>query len=246
MDYRWHCDELASEGERFVDVARRSGDVVVPSCPEWRVGDLLAHVGFVHRWAEYLVRHRAPTRLSARDMGLSRGPVDADWIAEGLSALLATLRASDPDDEMWAWGADQHVRFWARRQLHETLVHRIDLEGASGEASEVDPVVAADAIDEFLVNLASAGAFSPGVKNLVGSGETLTFRSDEGRSWNVVLTPEGFELVDTPDSSHATLSAPASELLLVLYRRRSLEDSSSVLEGDADIVTHWLAHSALL
>jgi len=25
--------------------------------------------------------------------------------------LVATLLAADPDDEMWAWGRDQHVRF---------------------------------------------------------------------------------------------------------------------------------------
>ena len=27
---------------------------------------------------------------------------------------------------MWAWGPDKHARFWPRRLLHETAVHRGD------------------------------------------------------------------------------------------------------------------------
>jgi hypothetical protein len=26
---------------------------------------------------------------------------------------------------MWAWGPDKHARFWSRRMLHETAVHRV-------------------------------------------------------------------------------------------------------------------------
>jgi len=251
MDYSWHCDELEKEGARFVHVARGAEDVPVPTCPEWRVPDLLAHVGFVHRWSEYVVRHRAQSRPPTRDMGLSRGPVDPDWIALGLADLLATLRASDPEESVWAWGADQHVRFWARRQLHETLVHRVDLEGARGRDSVIDDEVAADAIDEFLANLTRAGDFSPGVKNLVGTGETIVVATDEGRQWAIRLLPEGFD-VDTSTSPTihggdvATLRGSASEVLLVMYRRRTLEESSCTVEGRRDVVTHWLAHSALL
>jgi uncharacterized protein (TIGR03083 family) len=246
MDYDWYCDHLENEGAHFIDVARHAEDVAVPSCPQWRVADLLAHVGFVHRWSEYVVRHRAPERLSVRDMGLSRGPVTPEWLGDGLATLLATLRASDPDDAMWAWGADQHVRFWARRQLHETLVHRVDLEGALGAPSEIDPVVAADAIDEFLENLERAGVFSPEVKNLVGAGEIITFRTHEGREWALRLTPEGFELVADAGPSAATLRGPATDLLLVLYRRRRLDESTCTFEGSRELLDRWLTNSALL
>jgi len=96
---------------------------------------------------------------------------------------------------MWAWGADQRVRFWSRRQLHETLVHRIDVELALGLVPAASPAVAADAIDEFLVNLSGAAYFSSRVKDLRGDGERLSFQAtDQGREWSVSLLPEGFEV----------------------------------------------------
>ena len=67
---------------------------------------------------------------------------------------------ADPGSSMWAWGADQHARFWSRRQLHETLVHRCDLELAQSGRPSVPAHLAADTIDEFLDNLA---AFAEGV-----------------------------------------------------------------------------------
>lgn len=250
MDYATSCDELEREGARVVELARRADQgAPVPTCPDWRVSQLLEHVGFVHRWAEHLVRVRATYRISAREMGFVRGPVDASLLAEGLATLLATLRTSEPDDEMWAWGVDQHVRFWARRQLHETLVHRVDLEGAMGVSSVIDPVIATDAIDEFLVNLACAASFSPDVATLVGTGEVLSFRSDEGPSWSLRLTSGGFEFGGAHGEPGrdvaATLSGPASELLVVLTRRRDLAESSCRAEGRRELIEHWLAHSAL-
>lgn len=77
---------------------------------------------------------------------------------------------------MWAWGEDQHARFWARRMLFETLVHRVDAERAVGGESGIAPALAADGVDEFLVNLPYAGIFAPAVSKLNGSGETLAFQ----------------------------------------------------------------------
>ena len=148
------------------------------------------HLGTVHRWAEHLVRARAPKRISSSDMALGEPHPSAPWLRAGGEALVATLRAADPDAPMWAWGADQHVRFWSRRQLHETLVHRTDAELALGRAPGAEPAVAVDAIDEFLVNLKGAAAFSPEVRNIRGDGELLSFRAtDEDREWSVEFAP---------------------------------------------------------
>lgn len=218
----------------------------MPACPGWSVQDLATHVGHVHRWAEHLVRVRAQVRIAAGDMDLDRGPPTPTWIVEGGTGLLATLRDSDPDDEMWAWGADQHVRFWSRRQLHETLVHRIDLElaGAADPTAEAD--VAADAIDEFLVNLSSAATFSPGVRELKGHGGRLAFTElDGGRRWVVALEPDGIPVARHDLTADAELEASALELLLVLYRRRPLREATVVLRGDQDLLGFWFDHSAL-
>ncbi len=246
MRYEDYCQAFAEEGARLVRRAEGADlDAQVPGCPEWRVADLLSHVGYVHRWVRHLVTVRASRRISGRDMELSRGPLSPDWLGEGVSDLLDTLRQSDPEDPMWAWGADQHVRFWARRMLPETLVHRLDLEAAIKVASAVEPARALDAIDEFLVNLTPAASFSPTVAELVGDNEVLAFVAEEGPTWLVRLTPTRFEILEESRRIDAALSGPALELVLTLYRRRTLEETSCVIEGRADLVQRWWSNSAL-
>jgi Mycothiol maleylpyruvate isomerase N-terminal domain len=47
-----HIICLRSEGELLARAAESVPlDTPVPSCPGWRARDLLAHLGFVHRWA---------------------------------------------------------------------------------------------------------------------------------------------------------------------------------------------------
>jgi uncharacterized protein (TIGR03083 family) len=192
------------------------------------------------------VRVRAPARISPHEMALDPGPVNPAWVVQGGAELLATLRSSDPDGAMWAWGADQHVRFWSRRQLHETLVHRFDLELALATEPTADPAVAADAIDEFLVNLSAAGAFSPGVKELTGDGSRLAFTElDGGRRWVVTLGDTGISLTPDQARADAELEADPLQLLLILYRRRALGDVPVTMSGDRDLLRFWLDHSAL-
>jgi uncharacterized protein (TIGR03083 family) len=185
--------------------------------------------------------------MSSTEMGLESGPVDATWIRTGGGALLSTLRAADPSIPMWAWGRDQHVGFWSRRQLHETLVHRIDLELARGEQPGADGPIAADGIDEFLVNLESAARFSPKVRKLKGNDEQLVVRAgDEPAAWTITLTQKGFDVESgAADRPVATISGPALTLLLVLYRRQALDDATVDLDGSRDLVEFWLANSAL-
>jgi len=242
-----HCDLLAVEIERFaafVDTA--SPSTPVPSCPGWTVDDVAFHLGTVHRWAEHLVRVRAAARIPSSEMGLDEGPADGEWIRLGGSALLGTLRASDPADSMWAWGSDQHVRFWSRRQLHETLVHRFDLEIAEGHRPAAAAHIAADTIDEFLVNLAKAEYFSPKVALLRGRGESIVLRAtDTGKAWTVRLDPDRFDVLAGEQKATASLSGRAVTMALVLYRRLSLAESDLDVTGAHGLVEFWIANSAL-
>jgi uncharacterized protein (TIGR03083 family) len=147
---------------------------------------------------------------------------------------------------MWSWGADQHVRFWSRRQLHETLIHRSDLELAAGLSPNFDAAVAADAIDEFLENLACAAAFSPEVAELRGRGESLVFVADDvDRAWTATLYPDAFEIRYGSTTARAQVSGPAAQLALLLYRRVSLEGAEVAISGNESLVDFWLAHSML-
>jgi uncharacterized protein (TIGR03083 family) len=247
VDHLEHCDLLEEEIDRFaalVDTAPLSAPV--PSCPGWNVGDLVLHLGTVHRWAERLVSVRAPGRIASSDMALDEGPLSGEWMRSGGESLLATLRSADPDAEMWAWGRDQHVRFWSRRELHETLVHRFDLELALGAVPSTAGRVAADTVDEFLDNLAAAEYFSPNVARLRGKGEQISFvATDTGDAWNVVLRPDRFDVSAVDASAAASLSGEAATLALVLYRRLPLPESGLVLDGQHDLVEFWIANSAL-
>ena len=242
-----HCDALEVEIERFASTFETADTGLrVPSCPDWSVEELALHLGTIHRWAQRLVVTRAPERVSSATMNLDLDPVDATWLRRGGESLLATLRNADPDDSMWAWGVDQHVRFWSRRQLHETLVHRIDLELAIGAPWSVEPKVALDAIDELFQNLAPAGRFSPRVRELRGEGELLRFTSiDTSASWTVQLLPEGFAFVMSSDVPHVELSGPAADLFGVLYRRQPLEGSDLQVVGHRPLLDFWLSNSAL-
>ncbi len=187
-----------------------------------------------------------PTRIPSSEMGLDEGPVDGTWIRLGGAALLGTLRASDPANSMWAWGSDQHVRFWSRRQLHETLVHRFDLEIAEGHRPTAAAYVAADTIDEFLVNLANAEYFSPKVARLRGSGESIVLRAtDTGNAWTVRLDPDRFDVLAGEQQATASMSGQAVTMALVLYRRLSLADSGLEVAGAHSLVEFWIANSAL-
>jgi uncharacterized protein (TIGR03083 family) len=248
VDHLEHCEALQGEIGRFAGaLADSDPDRPVPSCPGWSVRDLTTHLGSVHRWAEHLVRTRAQHRIPPDDVIGPGGPVGPSWILDGGATLVHTLRGADPDLGMWAWGPDHHARFWSRRQLHETVVHRFDLELALGTGPSVDAAVATDGIDEFLVNLPSAAAFSPGVDELAGLGSRLAFTALDGnRRWVVALDQRGVSLVDDGGEVDAELAAGAQELLLVLYRRRGIGEAAVSTTGDRALLEFWWEHSALL
>lgn len=248
MTHDEDCDELEREVDRFADVlAVADFSAVVPSCPEWDIGDLALHLGRVHRWADKLVRTRSTSALRLADFTQGTFQVDDEWLRTGGYELATTLRSADPDESMWAWGADQHVRFWSRRQLHETLVHRVDLELAMGVTSHVSPGVALDAVDEFLANLMSDGDINLKARPDHPGGERLQIRTVDGTtSWNVQLTADGYEFVDAPEENDAAILGDPAELLALLLRRRPVDQCVVVIEGDASLVDLWLSGTAFL
>ncbi|MFV2178986.1 maleylpyruvate isomerase family mycothiol-dependent enzyme [Actinomadura sp. LOL_016] len=253
FDHARYCDALELEIAAFADVAGRvDPDEPVPSCPGWSAAELLRHLGDMHRWAAGTVRLLAPRRLSLRELGVSHPVARVDhvpWLVEGGELLLAVLRAADPDSGVWTWGADPHVRFWSRRMLHETVVHRCDLDIAAGRTPEVAPEIAADGIAELFGNLESAAAFAPKIANLRGDGRTLDFAAaDTGARWRFRLLPDGFEVSDGPGDAgdaDATVRGGVSDVFLFLWGRRKLGEPRLEFSGDEDLLVHWVENSAI-
>jgi uncharacterized protein (TIGR03083 family) len=230
---RQRCIEaVVEEGERFGILAQQltsgltdvSGglDVAVPWVPEWRAGDLVGHLGTVHRWATYILR--AETTEPPPTESRQTPPADdnlLDWYETGLVELVATLRTTPPEAPAWHMSpaAEKVAASWARRQAHELVVHRMDLEAAARVPhAPVDPELAEDGVDELLTvvvprwahtePLASAGA-TVGV-SCTGTGRTWSVRVVRG---HVTVRPER-----TGDED-AHVHGDATALLLHLWGR---------------------------
>src|SRR4051794_22405295 len=124
----------------------------IPTCPEWTMRDLVLHQGEVHRWAGAIVagKHMKPPEGDVVGPAPS-DPALVDWFREGHASLVDALETADPALECWSFlPAPSPLAFWARRQCHETGIHRADAETASGTITPFAPDVAVDGIDELL------------------------------------------------------------------------------------------------
>ncbi|KQV15948.1 maleylpyruvate isomerase family mycothiol-dependent enzyme [Kitasatospora sp. Root107] len=246
-----HRAAVATETARFV-AAVKGADLAtpVPSCPGWTMADLVRHTGSVQRWFSVLLRGRIQEPPRSRDVDLrlpAREGSWADWLADSATEAAGAFAATDPDTPMWAWGADPHARFWARRMLFETLLHRVDAELALGIRPGIDRALAVDGVDEFLVNLPFATSFAPKVANLRGDGETIRFRCTDGDGdWLVRLRPDGFGLDpagEGADAADATVRGAAAGLLLLVYGRLPLDAEVFEHTGDQELLARWFANS---
>ncbi len=229
-----HIERLEIEGRRLGDVvAGPPLDALVPGCPGWNVDALIRHIGDVHRWASTIVGGRLQERLR-RDFA---GPEDRDsllaWYAEGHAQLLSVLRDASPDDHFWAWGpAPNPQAFWARRQSHETAIHRLDAEQAAGALTPFPPLAAADGVDEWLL-LASRRC-----KVADGRGRRLhVAANDAPREWVVELREDGLSVERGKGGGDCSVRASAGDLFALVMNRR---DAAGLdIAGDGDVLRAW-------
>src|SRR5258706_12045265 len=115
----------------MADAAERNGlDAAVPTCPDWTVRDLVRHTGGVHRWAAAHVAGARVEPIATMEEVVGDWPADEElvtWFRDGHTALVETLLAADPTLDCYTFlPAPSPVAFWARRQAHETAIHRAD------------------------------------------------------------------------------------------------------------------------
>ncbi|MGW3819167.1 maleylpyruvate isomerase family mycothiol-dependent enzyme [Streptomyces sp. NPDC005046] len=247
-----HPAAVAAETARFVATVKNADLATpVPTCPGWTLADLVKHTGSVQRWFSVLIRARIQEPPRTREVDLRLPDQEngfPEWLDESAAVAADAFATTGPNLPMWAWGVDQHARFWARRMLFETLLHRTDAEIALGLEPAIDRAVAVDGIDEFLVNLPHAAFFAPDVANLCGPDKTIGFHTTDGdEAWLVRLRPDGFGLDTTrptADSADATVRGTAADLLLLIYGRLPHAGEAFTHEGDENLLAHWFANSA--
>ncbi|MFF7891723.1 maleylpyruvate isomerase family mycothiol-dependent enzyme [Streptomyces sp. NPDC007907] len=233
---------LETEGRLLAAAAEEAGtDAKVPTCPEWQVRDLLRHTGAVHRWAAAYVAEQLTERRPLAEPTELDGAELLAWYRDSHRDLVGTLAGASPDVECFTFlPAPSPLAFWARRQAHETAVHRVDAESARGGApTGVTPEFATDGIDELL------RGFHARSRSRVRTPEPRVLRirtEDTGAVWTVRLSPE--PPVTTRDASGEAaceLSAPAEQLYLALWNRAPLPAAT----GDRALATLWREASAI-
>ncbi|HZC39386.1 MAG TPA: maleylpyruvate isomerase family mycothiol-dependent enzyme [Streptosporangiaceae bacterium] len=237
-DVAFHVSHLRRDGELLAAAAGRAGlDADVPGCPGWQVRDLLTHVGFVHRWAAGFVRDRLsrPAGGGGTEQEMLRsGPADRSlpgWFADGHASLVRTLAAADPGLTCWTFlAAPSPLAFWARRQAHETAIHRADAQQAARGAVAGDgngagtpsfePRFAADGIDELIMGFASRSIRRG---RWHGPAATLAIWADDGPAaragWLVTGGPDGAGVARGTGPADCTVTGPAANLYLLLWNR---------------------------
>ncbi len=247
--HEWFCARAEAEIARMASVAAgASPGTPVPSCPGWTMAKLVKHTGIVHRWAGHIVATRARARTEQRDIEAGLPADEAAyprWLAAGAAPLAAALRSAGPDTVVLAWGAEQRSGWWARRMLHETTVHRADAELALGAWPDIDPVAAADGIEEFLANLPAARRPSQRLAELPAGKSLHLHATDSDGEWLVRFGAGGVEWSRGHEKASAAVRGPAAALLLFTYGRIPGSDARLAVSGDAALLDTWQEKTAL-
>jgi uncharacterized protein (TIGR03083 family) len=243
-----YVEALRREGQALAAVLDRGEfDRPVPTCPDWTVRDVAQHLGRVHRWAAGHVRDARPVAMTADESEQAWGAMPDDaalvaWYRGGHEQIVTALEQAPADLVCWSFlPAPSPVMFWARRQAHETAIHRADVEAAHGPISVCPASFAVDGIDELLL------AFFNRPRSRLRHDGPLTLSvvaSDVDASWTVHIGTEGTRAERDPTGSiselgpaSARLHGPASLLYCGLWNRVSWDELT--LTGHPTVAEVW-------
>jgi len=222
MDLETYVGHLGREGRHLAAAAERGdGSESVPACPGWSLHDLVAHVGVVHQWALEALGGRGRPPSTSKDELLGRvprsSPTLSSWYLEQNEALVQALRRVDPEAEIWTLWPDTTVgaTVGARRQAHETAVHRCDAQQATGTATAFDATLASDGIDELLT-MAALSHRPWRDRDHVRMG---VHASDTGAAWVLDVRGRGRSLERAEGPADTRLEGGAGEVFTFLWNR---------------------------
>ncbi len=137
-DYAKAVDQLDDLTTRFAAAADRvrHWDALVPACPRWTARKLVIHLGSIHAWALACLGAESEPEVPRF---VDHGEALPLWYRDRASALVSALRESAPDAPAWTLWGPAVASFWARRQVHETAVHGVDLAATLATSGEPVP-----------------------------------------------------------------------------------------------------------
>ncbi|MGW7579399.1 maleylpyruvate isomerase family mycothiol-dependent enzyme [Streptomyces sp. NPDC054765] len=244
MEITEFVETLRLDGSLLADAAEEAGpDARIPACPEWQMRDLVTHVGQVHRWAtEFVTQGVQQPGRPAEAPDLADDALVA-WFREGHHHLVLALDSAPQDLSAWTfWDAPSPLTFWARRQAHETSVHRVDAQQALGASLTPFPsAFAADGIDELLTGFHSRDRSR--IRTDVPRTLRLRATNVPGADWTVRLSdapPQTVRATDGPEAgkpADCTVEGPVEDLYLALWNR--LPWDAMTVTGDGTLSELW-------
>jgi uncharacterized protein (TIGR03083 family) len=245
-----YCSAVASDTRAVADLVEAAGADLsqrVPTCPEWSLRQLITHLGRAHRWAAAIVSTRSAQPLPFREVPDGRLPDDPGqrprWLLDG-AARVADALATAGDAAVWTHQGLGPAPYWARRMAHETAVHRADAEIALGRSPQLDPVIAADGIDEWFGWVSEPGPQQD--QQLAGllAGRAVHVHITGGGApgeWTARGEAGGVTVERGHSKGDVAIRGPAPELLLVLTRRLPAGNPAVEITGDRALLAGWLA-----
>lgn len=231
-------EHVQRESARFAEAVTEAGagaiEQEVPSCPEWTVADLTWHLAEVQDFWMHIVGDGADR---PEDYDRPSRPADTDvldFLVERSTGLLAALERPD-QDACWSWSPLGGTVGWVRRrQAHEALIHRIDVELALDNRTPIDEALAGDGIDEILRGMLDVGELPPWASF---TGEQNRVVIDTGDRW-WALRLGRFVGTDPDGSDHdvPALRVEAAALVADL----DLDGGDTHIAGTAADLDLWL------
>ncbi|MFI6504157.1 maleylpyruvate isomerase family mycothiol-dependent enzyme [Nonomuraea typhae] len=238
----WLTGSLLSQTAAFSQTVTGADPAAkVPTCPEWQLRDLVAHIGQAPRWAASILRNGPPDTLpDPREE--DAGPPESwpDWLEAGARELVDA--ATVPDMEVWTFLGPGPARFWVRRILCDLAVHRFDAAYTVGLPCALPQDLAAETITEGLTLLRSP---IPQLEGLRGTGQTIRLNPVERdlTGWLVTRAPDGVTWEPASTGGDLVITGRVQDLVLVLTGR--IPAAAVDLHGDKDLLDHWLANATL-
>lgn len=229
---------IAADLDRLDAVDLAGAGEPVTACPGWTVLDVLGHLGVIHGRLTGLVGGQPFALLVDQPPPPPADEVLA-WRREMSRSAFDALSSVDPETPMPSWFGRTTARVWVRRMMHETAMHRWDIEAATGAPQPFEPDVAIDAVDELLE------IFAPEIDHdawaslsTEGSSSIHVHATDAAGEWVIDLSEIGLSFRREHAKGDVAARGPASDLALVIWNRRPATDLE--VFGDEDLLARFL------
>jgi len=222
----------------------------VPSCPGWTTKDLAKHMAHVYLGQAFVVETGSQAENNEHLAPYPRTEDYLEFMGWGFEAITKALDINRPERSTWSWHHSDHsVDFWFRRMAHETVIHRIDAEIATGSVTQIDEALALDGVDEVLDFLPLLGSWpeAPNVDFGIVSIEASTKTGK--RFWDVNFTSEAATVSAADEANQAArlvITGNAEAMDLYLWGRINSSDPRISLTGEGEETFKQLMQVAVL